>query len=142
MNKKGQIIIIEDDMDDRDVLSMIFKDLNYPNELQFFEDGDTALEYLNDENVYPFLILSDINLPKLNGFELRKMVHTNEGLMEKCIPYLFLSTSVNKQAVTEAYKMSVQGFFLKPDNYEKIKYTIKTIMQYWLECYAPNTFEN
>lgn len=140
MNKNGPIIVIEDDADDRDLLGMIFKELNYPNEISFFNDGVSALEYLQDDHIYPFLILSDINLPKLNGFELRKMVHTNEGLSTKCIPYLFFSTSVDKKAVYDAYTMSVQGFFLKPDNYERLKHTIKVIIEYWNECYSPNNY--
>jgi len=116
--------------------------LNYPNEIIFFKDGVEALEYLKDDNVYPFIILSDVNLPKLNGFELRKMVHTNEGLSAKCIPYLFFSTSVDKKAVYDAYTMSVQGFFLKPNSYLQLKNTISVIIQYWNECYAPNNYSD
>ena len=91
MNKNGPIIIIEDDADDRALLSSAFKDLGYANEIVFFSDGEKALHYLQDATIYPFIILSDINLPKQNGFELRKAVHTNEGLASKCIPYLFFS---------------------------------------------------
>jgi CheY-like chemotaxis protein len=141
MNKQGPIIVIEDDPDDRDLLCIIFKELAYPNEVAFFENGAEALEYLKDDSVYPFIILSDINLPKLSGFELRQMVHTNEGLSAKCIPYLFFSTSVDKKAVYEAYTMSVQGFFLKPDSYQKLKNTINVIIQYWSECYSPNNYQ-
>lgn len=140
MNKQGPIIVIEDDPDDRDILATIFKELNYPNEITFFEDGASALEYLKDDEVYPFIILSDINLPKLSGFELRQMVHTNEGLSAKCIPYLFFSTSVDKKAVYEAYTMSVQGFFLKPNTYGELKNTIDVIIRYWQECYSPNNY--
>ena len=68
------------------------------------------------------------------------MVHTNEGLREKCIPYLFFSTSVDKKAVFDACTLSVQGFFLKPDKYEKLKHTINVIIQYWQECYSPNNY--
>ena len=142
MNKKGPIIVIEDDADDRELLAMIFKELNYPNEVAFFKDGIDALEHLKDESIYPFVILSDINLPKLNGFELRKMVHTNEGLSAKCIPYLFFSTSADKKTVYEAYTMSVQGFFLKPNNYNHLKYTINVIIQYWNECFSPNNYSD
>jgi len=142
MNKKGPIIVIEDDQDDKEILEAIFKELNYPNEIAFFKDGIEALDYLKDDNIYPFLILSDINLPKLNGFELRQMVHTNEGLSAKCIPYLFFSTSVDKKAVYDAYTMSVQGFFLKPDTYARLKNTISVIIQYWNECYAPNNYSD
>lgn len=142
MNKNGPIIVIEDDQDDRDLLLLVFKELDYSNEIVFFEDGAAALSYIKNDGVFPFLILSDINLPKLDGFELRKMVHTNEGLSSKCIPYLFFSTSVEKKAVYDAYTMSVQGFFLKPSNYDHLRNTIKIIVEYWRECYSPNHFED
>lgn len=142
MNKDGPLIVIEDDEDDRELLMVVFKELNYSNEIIYFEDGQAALEYIQGDDIFPFLILSDINLPKLNGFELRRMVHTNEGLSSKCIPYLFFSTSVEKKAVYDAYTMSVQGFFMKPSNYEHLKKTIKIIIEYWRECYSPNHFED
>jgi CheY-like chemotaxis protein len=140
MNKKGPIIVIEDDEDDRVLLEGVFKQLEFQNEVVYFPDGEKALEYLKDDKVYPFIILSDINLPKLNGFELRKMVHTNEGLSEKCIPYLFFSTHVNKKAVYDAYTLSVQGFFLKPHNYSDLVDTIRIIVEYWQRCYSPNSY--
>lgn len=89
MNKNGPIIIIEDDLDDQEVLTDVFKELNYSNELIFFADGQKALEYLTLTEVEPFIIFSDINLPKLNGMELREKVHENEDLRLKSIPYLF-----------------------------------------------------
>ena len=140
MNKKGPIVIIEDDADDRALLKAAFDELKFDNEVVFCNDGVHALAYLQDESIYPFLILSDVNLPKLNGFELRKTVHTNEALVAKCIPYLFFSTTVDKQAVFDAYTMSVQGFFLKPDTYDKLLETLKRIVEYWQECYSPNQF--
>lgn len=142
MNKQGPIIIIEDDQDDRDLIAMVFKELRCPNMVHFFPDGEKALHYLKDDTIYPFLILSDINMPRLNGFELRKMVHTNDGLSEKCIPYLFFSTDVNQKAVSDAYTMSVQGFFLKPSCYDVLKDTLRVIIEYWNSCYSPNNFHD
>ena len=75
MNKSGPIIIIEDDIDDQEILVDIFKELNYRNELVFFADSIKALAYLTDTETEPFLVLSDINMPKLNGMELREKVH-------------------------------------------------------------------
>ena len=98
--------------------------------------------FLMKQRVPPFLILSDINMPKINGFELRSKVHTNEQLHIKCIPYLFFTTSANKKSVIDAYAMSVQGFFVKPDNFKKLESTIKTIMEYWKECIAPSEYED
>lgn len=67
MNKTRPIVIIEDDVDDQDILAEIFKELNYKNELVFFGDSELALEYLTNTDTEPFLVLSDINMPKLNG---------------------------------------------------------------------------
>ncbi len=69
MNSNGPVIIIEDDIDDKEILEEVFQKLGYPNELLFFEDGQAALDFLNNSHVIPFIILSDINMPKLNGFE-------------------------------------------------------------------------
>lgn len=138
MNKTGPIIIIEDDLDDQDLLTDVFKELTYSNELIFFSDGEEALQFLIDTEIEPFIIFSDINLPKLNGVELREKVHNNEKLRVKSIPYLFFSTSAEQKHVIDAYSKSIQGFFKKPTSFEHLKKIIKTIVEYWLECESPN----
>lgn len=142
MNKKGPIVIIEDDLDDQDILTEIFKELNYDNELIFFGDSVLALQYLTDTDIEPFLVLSDINMPKLNGLELREKVHNNEDLRLKSIPYLFFSTSAEQKYVIDAYSRSIQGFFVKPGNYDKLKSVIVKIVEYWQECESPNYIKN
>lgn len=142
MNKNGPIIIIEDDEDDQDILFEIFKDLSYSNELIFFADSIQALEYLTNVDVEPFLVLSDINMPKLNGMELREKIHNNEDLRLKSIPYLFFSTSAEQKHVIDAYSRSIQGFFIKPGNYDKLKKVIVKIVEYWQECESPNYIKN
>ena len=113
MNKKGPIVIIEDDEDDQAMLSQVFKALAYSNEVVFFTDAVEALDYLVNTDIEPFLVLSDINMPKLNGLELREKIHENEDLRLKCIPYLFFTTSAEQAHVIDAYSRSVQGFFVK-----------------------------
>lgn len=138
MNKIGPIVVIEDDSDDQEILVEIFKKLDYKNPILFFSDSEEALQFLIDTKIKPFLILSDINLPKLTGFELRKKIHTNEDLNLKCIPYLFFTTTSTQKAIVDAYSQSVQGFFVKPNNIDKLESTIKKIVEYWQECEAPN----
>lgn len=138
MNKTGPIIIIEDDLDDQDILSEIFSSLDYKNEILFFSDGEQALLHLTQTDNKPFIIFSDINMPRLSGMELREKIHENEDLRLKSIPFLFFSTSAEQKYVVNAYSKSVQGFFVKPRNYEEIKETIKTIVEYWLKCVSPN----
>ena len=140
MNKNGEIIVIEDDIDDQELFTEIFKELEVINEIIFFDNGDEALEYLLQMGIEPFLILSDINLPKLNGFELRERVFTNKELSKKCIPYIFFTTSASKEAVTNAYAFSAQGFFLKSSNYQDLQDSIKSILDYWKRCYSPSDF--
>jgi CheY-like chemotaxis protein len=140
MNKDGPIVVIEDDIDDQEILNEIFQRLGYKNKIDFFTDGNEALAYLNKTDVQPFLILSDINMPKMNGFELRNKIFTDEQLQTKCIPYLFFTTSADKKSVTEAYAMSSQGFFTKPGNMKDLENTIRKIVEYWKECCAPSQF--
>jgi CheY-like chemotaxis protein len=140
MQKSGPIVVIEDDLDDQEILSEVFKKLNYPNEIIFFANGYEALDFITQSHVQPFLILSDINMPKLNGFELRMKIHNNEELRIRCIPYLFFTTAADRKAVTDAYSMSAQGFFIKPITIEHLENIIRKIIDYWLECYAPNQY--
>lgn len=138
MNKTGPIVVIEDDSDDQEILKEIFDNLNYKNPIIYFSDGEDALKYLTETSIKPFLILSDINMPKLSGFELREKIYVNESLNLKCIPYLFFTTTSTQKSVIDAYSQSVQGFFVKPNDFARLQNTIKKIVEYWQECEAPN----
>jgi len=140
MNKNAPIIIIEDDADDKEMLTEAFQNLNYQNKLYFFSDGQAALDFLNSSDLIPFLILSDINLPKLDGFALRSKIKMDSDLQVRCIPYIFFSTALNQKAVVDAYSMSVQGFFVKQNTIAELEKTIAAIMEYWKRCAAPNNF--
>jgi CheY-like chemotaxis protein len=122
------------------LLEDVFKKLNYPNPLLFFKDGEEALIFLNEMSVVPFLILSDINLPWLDGFALREKIKLDAKLQLKCIPYLFFTTASTQKFVTDAYSLSVQGFFIKQNNMAELEKTINVIMEYWLRCTSPNSF--
>ena len=140
MNKNGPVVVIEDDEDDQAILKEVFENLDYPNEVIFFSDGHEALDYLNQVEVLPFLILSDINMPRLDGFALRQKLKSDAALQVKCIPYLFISTAATQKAVIDAYSLSVQGFFVKQSSLAEIEATISAIMEYWKRCAAPNNF--
>ncbi|HEY0045546.1 MAG TPA: response regulator [Flavobacterium sp.] len=138
MNKGGPIIIIEDDLDDQEMFGDVFENMTCTNEIIFFADGQEALDFLTTTSIEPFIIFSDINMPKLSGLELRRKVHENEDLRLKSIPYLFFSTSAEQSHVVEAYSKSIQGFFVKPSDFNELKETISTIVNYWNKCVSPN----
>jgi CheY-like chemotaxis protein len=140
MNKKGEIIVIEDDMDDQQMFAEIFESLHVSNKILYFGDGEEALTYLQQPNIEPFIILSDINLPRLNGFELRERVFTNKELSKKCIPYIFFTTSVSKESVINAYAISAQGFFIKSVSFNELTEDVRIILDYWKKCYSPSDF--
>lgn len=140
MRKSGPIIIIDDDLEDQQILDEIFKNLDIPNKIIFFADGNDALQYLITTDDQPFLILSDINMPRMDGFEVRNRIWKNDNLKSRFIPYLFFTTSVEKKAVYDAYNLSVQGFFVKPTTMAEMQNSLKKIIDYWQECYSPGQF--
>jgi CheY-like chemotaxis protein len=142
MNSDGPVIIIEDDIDDKEILEEAFQNLGYPNPLLFFADGQAALDFLNATEAIPFIILSDINMPKLDGFALRDKIKMDAKLQLKCIPYLFFSTASSQKAVVDAYSLSVQGFFIKQSSMAELQKTITVIMDYWKRCMAPKHFSH
>ena len=142
MIKDAPVIIVEDDIEDQDSLRETFENLKYPNELLFFRDGQTALDFLNESDIEPFLILCDINMPKLNGFDLRTRLKANRAMDLRCVPFLFFSTASNQKVVVDAYSLSVQGFFVKQNSMKELENTITVIMEYWKRCTSPNNFPN
>jgi CheY-like chemotaxis protein len=139
MSVKGPIISIEDDADDQYLLKSVLEEMNLPNPLHFFENGLDALKYLEATREQPFLILCDINMPVMNGMELRKVIDNNEYLRRKAIPFIFLSTSGSPPLVEEAYRFTIQGFYKKQNNFQDFKAQIELIVGYWESCLHPNT---
>lgn len=142
MSNTGPILLIDDDEDDYELFTHVMLEQKIPNALHHFTDGKRALEYLQSTPERPFLILSDINMPKLGGIELRKIVSEDDKLRSKCIPFIFFTTTATEQAVKKAYDLSVQGFFVKGETMERLSSLIKLIVDYWTECKHPNSYLN
>jgi CheY-like chemotaxis protein len=75
----------------------------------------------------------------MNGLELRRKINETEHLRKKSIPFIFYSTTASEKAITEAYEMMVQGFFVKPSNLSEIKTMLKVIVDYWKLSKHPNS---
>lgn len=131
MNIKGDIIVIDDDIDDREIMKELLGSLGYENKVVLLADSEKALEYLQNMGAKPFMVISDINMPKLNGYQLRDKVLEDPILAEKCIPYLFFTTSGTPETVASAYKKSVHGFFQKISDYKAFKEALKKVVDYW-----------
>jgi CheY-like chemotaxis protein len=140
MPKSGPIVIVEDDKDDQELFQDILKEIGVQNELLFFVRCSEAYHYLKTTPEQPFIIISDVNLPEQNGVEFKRSIDEDPELRQKSIPFVFLSTSVEKKLVDTAYKeMTVQGFFKKKPNYGELKSVLRMIVEYWKECRHPNS---
>lgn len=138
--KNGPIIIVEDDVDDKDILEEIIHTLEVPNKLIWFNNCMSAFDYLKTTIDQPFLIFSDVNMPRESGVEFKKRIDADHELRRKSIPFVFYSTSADQKTVNEAYtKMTVQGFFKKSHDYDEIMHNIKVIIDYWKICKHPNS---
>lgn len=138
MSKKGAIILVEDDKDDQQLIKEIIESAGIENDVDIFDNGKEAFDYLVTTTDSPFVIISDINMPVMSGLELRQKINANEYLRRKSIPFIFLTTTANPMAVQEAYEMSVQGFFEKSTQYRQFRTLIKLIYDYWQQCKHPN----
>lgn len=137
--KSGPIVIVEDDVDDKDLLTEILNDLNIKNKLIWFNRSDYAIQYLLTSKEQPFLIISDVNMPGKNGLEFKKQIDSDPELRKKSIPFIFYSTAAQQEDVNIAYlQMTVQGFFKKGNSYSDTKKQIKLIIDYWKNCWHPN----
>ncbi|CAG5018290.1 Response regulator rcp1 [Dyadobacter sp. CECT 9275] len=138
MSLAGPVISVEDDEDDQYLIREILDDLQIPNAVRFFSNGSEALDYLTTTTEKPFLILCDVNMPVMNGLELRSIIEANPVLKKKAIPFIFLSTSDNKALLNEVYKGTIQGYFKKQGDYAVFRKHMDVIIRYWQTCLHPN----
>jgi CheY-like chemotaxis protein len=137
-NTLGPIIYVEDDIDDRMIFKEIVQSFGMNNKLLFFDNGQQFLDFIYNENVQPLLIVCDVNMPLMNGFELRRKMLEDEKLKRKSIPFIFYTTSTSTKEIDLAYELTVQGYFRKPADIVEIRATLKMIIDYWCVCKHPN----
>jgi CheY-like chemotaxis protein len=138
MAKNGPLLILEDDEDDRELYQNVLKELGLRNTIRFFDSGDALLSFLVETTEKPLVIIADINVPRMNGLELRRRIDQDEALRKKSIPFVFLTTIESKEIVDEVYDLTVQGYFIKKPFYDDIANQIRAILEYWLMARSPN----
>jgi response regulator RpfG family c-di-GMP phosphodiesterase len=138
MIKTSPIILVEDDKDDYELFKNVLIDLNFRHKLIWFENSIEAFDYLITTEEQPFLIFSDINMHLQNGIEFKTKIDADKRLRRKSIPFIFYSTTIDREFVNRAYtEMMIQGFFQKAGDYNEMKHIIKVIIDYWECCQHP-----
>jgi CheY-like chemotaxis protein len=131
------ILLVEDDMIDAIIAQRAFNDLKITNKLVHKVDGEDALAYLRDKtNEKPCVILLDLNMPRMNGFEFLKIVKADDVL--KRIPVVVLTTSTGDQDVLKGFNLGVAGYIVKPVNYMQFVEAMRALNMYWTLSRLPN----
>lgn len=124
------IMLIEDDSVDAMTVKRAMRELHVTNSMIHCLNGEEGLKYLTDpEMELPFVILLDLNMPKMSGIEFLKAVKTYAEL--KPIPVVVLTTSKERQDVQDSFELGAAGYMIKPVDYVKFTEVINTVMLYW-----------
>jgi len=138
MRNSKPILLLEDDTVDVMTVKRAFKDLKITNDLVHVTNGEEALEYLrNEDNARPCVIISDLNMPKMNGIEFIKAVKSDEKL--KKIPVVVLTTSKEDRDKIDSFQLSVAGYIVKPVDYIKFVDAVRAINLYWTLSELPES---
>lgn len=134
------ILICDDDEDDRMMTRQALEDAHIANAIRFVEDGEHCLDYLYQRGEFagerglaprPGLILLDLNMPKIDGREVLKVIKNDAGL--KDIPVVVLSTSSSDEDIARSYQLGVNSFITKPVTFSGLVEAMNVLGRYWLE---------
>jgi CheY-like chemotaxis protein len=128
------ILMVEDEEVDAEQMERSFRQLRITNPITIVSDGIEALHALRGEGGYaritrPYIILLDINMPRMNGLEFLRAIRKDEDLRQSIV--FVLTTSDSESDMVAAYADNVAGYFLKNRVGDAI-FALPTMMRnYW-----------
>lgn len=133
------ILLADDDADDRAFTIEACRECRFANEIDAVADGEELLEYLRGQGSYadgaarglPGLILLDLRMPRMDGFEALKAIKADATL--KAIPVVVLTTSQAEEDIVRSYQLGVNSFITKPVTFEGLVQAVRTLGQYWFQ---------
>jgi len=132
------ILLVEDEDAHATIVKRNFNDFKLANKINHVKDGQAALDYLYQRNIYseplssprPELILLDLRLPKVDGLEVLKTIKTDPSLMP--IPVVIMTTSSAEKDITQAYDNYANSYLVKPLDLQQFMPMLESIGFYWL----------
>ncbi len=126
------ILLVEDDPGHALLIEKNLRRAGIANEITVLDTGQKAVDYLFKEGAYkegqhalPPLILLDLNLPVLDGYQVLKMIKNDERT--KKIPVIVLTTTDNPHEVSRCYELGCNVYITKPVEYERFSDAIRTL---------------
>jgi two-component system, response regulator len=132
--RTGHILLIEDNADDVALTIRALNRNNIANDVRVAHDGREALELLfgdhrTDERP-PALILLDLKLPKVDGFEVLRRIRTDERI--RFVPIVVLTSSNREEDVLGSYSVGANAYVRKPVKFAEFAEAVRTLGMFWL----------
>lgn len=124
------ILYVEDNKDSITFFSRVVGKLgNYKFETP--EDGATAIKMLEQSDFEPEMILLDINLPGMNGFEV--LQHVRSQTAYKNVPVIMFTSSDDDNDIKKSYEYGANAYLIKPDSLHSLKEVLEDTFNFWLK---------
>ena len=130
--EKIEILLVEDDADDAEMTILAIKELDEDIKVIHLHNGVEALDFLlrKNKNINNLkVILLDLKLPMVNGFEVLEKIKVNENT--KTVPVVMLTSSTIENDVRKAYQLHANSYVIKPIGFEKYMDTVTNLVKYW-----------
>lgn len=129
------ILLVEDNPGDAFLCVEMLKEVRTPTCVHVVSDGVKALSYLRKEGVYedvptPDMILLDLNLPRLSGHDLLRIIKSDPEL--KLIPVVVMSSSDSREDIVAAYAHHANCYLTKPLGLDQFITVVRSIDAFWL----------
>jgi CheY-like chemotaxis protein len=134
---KGLFVFVDDDPDEHELLKLAVERLGLSNEVKSFLDGEAALSFLKECREDIFMILSDLNMPMMDGLTLKRLIDLIPELKVKAIPFFFHSNTSSLAEMRSAYGNNIQGFLRKADSIDETVDSLTAIINLWTKCIHP-----
>ncbi|MEZ4359453.1 MAG: response regulator [Kofleriaceae bacterium] len=128
-----QILLVEDSRSDAELTVDALRSAKVVNHVHCVSDGVEALEYLRDPNrgPRPELIVLDLNMPRMNGFEFLEVVKADPELFK--IPIIVLTTSDAERDILRTYRERANCYISKPVDLPEFMAVVQQIGDFWLQ---------
>ncbi|MDO8730856.1 MAG: response regulator [Candidatus Omnitrophota bacterium] len=131
------ILLVEDNEADIKITLRAFGKAKIKNNISIVRDGQESLSYMFRQNEYadrpqfsyPDMIVLDISLPKLTGFEVLEALKKDDKL--KVIPVVMLTSSKDDEDIIRSYRDGAVSFIQKPVDYQEFEKTVDGFNLYW-----------
>lgn len=130
LERKNLVLLVEDSPDHAFLIQRAICSAFRELEFRWVKDGEEAVNLIVNKGLRPDLIILDIKMPRMNGFEVLKILKNDEET--KYIPIVILSTSANKKDVSLAYSLGSNCYIAKPVEIVEFQTKLRSIPLYWL----------